>query len=195
MINQKIILGFDEVGRGPLAGPVVVAGVVTKINLTIPEKIIIRDSKTMTIKQKIKANQWIINNFNYGIGQATCQEIDKLGIVAAVKLAARKARGQLETKIQFNNLKKVLVDGQEKWFPDCQAIIKGDAKIPQIAMASIIAKVYRDNLMIQLSKKYADWDFDKHVGYGTKKHIEMIKKFGLIKKLHRVSFCQKILNR
>jgi ribonuclease HII len=190
---QKQIIGFDEVGRGPLAGPVVVACVLTVKKVKIPDEIIIRDSKKMTSKQKQKANDWIGKKFQFGIGQVSALQIDQKGISNAVRLAAFKALDNLKQKVKIDFSKtQLLVDGRDEWIEGSQAIVRGDDKIVQISMASIIAKVYRDNLMIKLSQKYSEYGFENHVGYGTAKHMQAIRKYSLIEGVHRKSFCKKI---
>lgn len=191
---MKIIIGFDEVGRGPLAGPVVVACVFCKAEFIRPEGVVIRDSKKMTQKQKKEANHWICENFPFGIGQVPALEIDKQGIANAVRLSAFLAFKNLKSKIDFSiENAELLVDGNDEWLEGSRAIIKGDDKIIQISMASIIAKVYRDDLMKKLALKYPQYGFENHVGYGTAKHIEAIRKYGLIEGVHRKSFCGRIL--
>lgn len=193
-MKAKLIIGFDEVGRGPLAGPVVVGCVLVDEETAIPDDIVIRDSKKMSVKQKEKANEWIRKNFNFGIGEVSAFEIDQKGINNAVRLAAFKALKNLEdkTEIDFPQT-ELLIDGQDAWIKGSKAIIKGDDKITAISMASIVAKVYRDNLMIKLAQNYPGWGFEKHVGYGTKMHCQKIREFGLIKNIHRMSFCKKLV--
>jgi ribonuclease HII len=196
MESNTLILGFDEVGRGPLAGPVVVACVLNNTYKPImqPKDVVIRDSKRMTLLQREKSSAWILSSFPYGIGQVEASEIDKIGISNAVVTAARKAMGDLQTKegISYTSV-KILVDGREEWFPGCKPIIRGDESVPEISMAAIVAKVYRDNLMKNLSLKYPGWGFEQHVGYGTKAHCKMIYAKGLLKGVHRFSFCRSIV--
>jgi len=191
---RNSILGFDEVGRGPLAGPVVVACVLSNAKINIPKDIIIRDSKKMTIRQKEKANIWIRENFNFGIGEISTTLIDQKGISNAVRLAAFLALKDIKNKIKIDIEKtRILIDGRDEWIEGAQSIIHGDDKVKEISMASIIAKVYRDKLMIELAKLYPNWGFDKHVGYGTAWHCQQIKKFGLIAKIHRTTFCHNLI--
>ncbi|NMC36524.1 ribonuclease HII [Candidatus Beckwithbacteria bacterium] len=184
------IIGFDEVGRGSLAGPVVVAGVVDT-GLSVPKHIVIRDSKKMTRLQRQKASNFICQNFAFGIGQATVAEIDKLGISKAVVLAARRARKKIEQSQISENI-TIINDGNLAWFKDGKALVKGDDKVPAISMASIIAKVYRDTLMINLALQFPNWGFERHVGYGTALHRQMIIAHGLLKNIHRKSYCRNI---
>jgi len=191
------IIGFDEVGRGPLAGPVVVGCVLTRKKLSeIPPRIVIRDSKTMTKLQLNKSFQWITSSFPFGIGQASALEIDEKGIGKAVVLAAQRARKDLEVKLSSSLASStLLVDGRTKWFPNCTCIVKGDSTVVEISMAAIVAKVTRDLLMEQLALSYSEWKFEQHVGYGTMFHRKMIVQKGLIPGVHRESFCRKILGK
>ncbi|NMB56723.1 ribonuclease HII [Candidatus Beckwithbacteria bacterium] len=195
MKKEKVefILGFDEVGRGCLAGPVVVACVLTPVKISIPAKIIIRDSKKMTLKQRTNSSLWIKQNFQFGIGKVEAFYIDQKGINSAVRKAASLALENLRRKIEILPSQiQILIDGRDSWIVDSQSVIKGDDKIKQISMASIIAKVYRDNLMTRLAPQYPQYGFENHVGYGTLKHRQAILKYGLISNFHRNSFCQKI---
>ncbi|SRR5258708_4453754 len=189
----KIIAGADEVGRGALAGPVVAAVVVFGIDERI--NVLIHDSKQLTQKQREVADIWIKKNAHYwGIGSANPSEINKLGIVKATNKAFRRAIKNSGIKLDF-----LLVDAfyipkiknlpKRKQLP----IIKGDGKSISIAAASIIAKVYRDELMRNLAtnSKYKKYRWDKNKGYGTLMHRTVIKKEG-ITKLHRVSFLLKL---
>lgn len=189
--NSKLILGFDEVGRGPLAGPVVVSCVLQNLDVKIPTHIIIKDSKKMTKIQREMSDRWIRQNYKYGIGKISATAIDQIGINQAIIKAANLALEELHKKFSKTEY-QIIIDGKDKWFPDCATVIKGEDKYQEIAMASIIAKVYRDNLMTNLKVEYPDWNFEKHVGYGTVKHREMIANHGLILGLHRKSFCRKI---
>ncbi|PIP53573.1 ribonuclease HII [Candidatus Beckwithbacteria bacterium CG23_combo_of_CG06-09_8_20_14_all_34_8] len=193
---KNLILGFDEVGRGPLAGPVVVACVLSNEEIKIPKDIVIRDSKKMTARQKEKANIWIRENYIFGIGQVSANQIDQKGISNAVRLAAFLALKDIKSKSKLDFEKiKLLIDGRDEWIDGSQTIICGDDKINEISMASIIAKVYRDNLMIEIGKQYPVWGFEKHVGYGTAWHCHQIQKNGLIKNLHRTTFCHKLISK
>lgn len=188
------ILGFDEVGRGCLAGPVIVAcvlGNLKSIN-SKPKNIVIRDSKKMTSLQRKQANLWIVQNFAFGIGQTSSNLIDKIGINSATKLAAARAFKNFRTVFSIHDDFQIINDGRELWFEEGSALIKGDSKIIEISLASIVAKVYRDNLMIKIGSKYPDWGFERHVGYGTEWHCKQIKKYGLIKKIHRSKFCKNL---
>lgn len=198
MLNNKNypVIGLDEVGRGSLAGPVVVGCVFLDKKIEIAEKIVIRDSKKMSKKQREVSADWLKKHVVYSLGISSSDMIDKLGIVKAVILAAQEARNNISLKlsaIAYKNT-QIFVDGNQHWFIDDIPIIKGDQKVLAISMASIIAKVYRDRLLAKYDQKYPNWQFSHHVGYGTKYHRQMIKENGLISGLHRKSFCQKILS-
>ena len=192
-LEYKNVIGVDEAGRGPLAGPVVAAAVIlTQYSEELGE---INDSKKLTEKKREKLYDIILNNFNVAVGIASVEEIDKLNILNADFLAMRRALKDLE---KFQDTKKdyiVLVDGnlKIKGYEGKQLpIVKGDAKSLSIAAASIIAKVTRDRIMIDLGLKYPDYDFEKNKGYGTKKHVEAIKTKGVLKNIHRKVFLRKI---
>ncbi len=194
--KSKFCLAFDEVGKGALAGPVVVAGVLVPYTKNIPKRLrglIIKDSKKMSRLQRNKTASIVRAVTNYGVGLVSAMEIEKIGIAAAVKCAARDAKGNIEKKSKLDYLDlRILVDGKDSWFPGDKPIIDGDNLMWQISLASIIAKVYRDKLMASLALIYPFWQFEKHVGYGTLWHRKMIQKFGLITGLHRFSWCRKI---
>ena len=190
--TQKSIMGFDEVGRGPLAGPVVVAAVCLKYQTIPPKDIIIRDSKKMTVNQRMIANRWIVQNTYWGIGQVSATIIDTIGINSAIVQAAHTALTQIRQKAPIS-MYQIIIDGKDAWFKTAKTVIKGESKHQEIAMASIIAKHYRDQIMAKLDIKYPDWKFDHHVGYATKYHRTMIKQHGLIEEIHRTTFCQKII--
>ena len=190
--NINNICGIDEVGRGCLAGPVYSAAVVLNQITNFDSKDFnqINDSKKLSEKKREKLFDYIIDISKFGIGICTVEEIDHLGIQEAVKVSMIRAVESLE--IQPDHL---LIDNMKLELDIPQtSIIKGDQISKSISSASIIAKVSRDNLMKnQISNNYPMYKFEKNKGYGTKKHVDAIKKFG-ISHLHRKSFLSKILN-
>lgn len=175
------VAGVDEVGRGPLAGPVVAAAVIVDMD-NIPEGI--NDSKKLSKKNRLKISNEIKKYSTYCIAEASVKEIDKINILQASLLAMKRAIEGLPKKPLT-----VLVDGKFKPkidFPT-HSIIKGDTLSLSIAASSIIAKVHRDNLMTDFSKKYPEYLWEKNAGYGTKEHLLAIKKCG-ITPIHRKSF-------
>ena len=193
-LEYKNVIGVDEAGRGPLAGPVVAAAVILKEYTEELNEI--NDSKKLTEKKREKLYDIIMKNFDVAIGISTVEEIDKLNILNADFLAMRRALNELKS-IRNEKEYTVLVDGNlkikeyvGKQFP----IVKGDAKSLSIAAASIIAKVTRDRFMKDLASIYPDYSFEKHKGYGTKAHIEAIKDKGAIEGVHRKVFLRKINN-
>ena len=181
MENNLIIAGVDEVGRGCLAGPVFSAAVIlnNKIDLKL-----INDSKKINFQNRLKIAEIIKQNSFYAIGVASVEEIFKINILQASLLSMKRAIDKLETKPD-----RILIDGP--FAPDglknYKTIIKGDEKIKCIGAASIIAKTYRDLLMIKLSKKISHYAWERNFGYGTKAHMEGLKKFGITSH-HRKSF-------
>ena len=187
-----MIIGLDEVGRGPLAGPVVAAA--THLDWQIfpsDPKIVkkIRDSKTLTAKARTEMAKLIREYCPYGIGEASHKEIDALGIRPATRLAMIRALENLLKNFPATVIDLLQIDGNDKFsFPyTSEDIIGGDTKIHHISAASIIAKVYRDNLMIKLAKKYPQYQFEKHKGYGTAAHLASIQKHGPCH-IHRTTF-------
>lgn len=187
-LGYKLIGGVDEAGRGPLAGPVVAACVVIgpdfKIDSTELE--LINDSKKLSAKNREKLFSIIKEKaLAVEIGLADNFEIDKINILQASFLAMRRAIKKLKIEPDY-----ILVDGNFK-IPKLEkpqeAIIGGDGKVWAIAAASIIAKVSRDWLMTEIDKKYPNYEFAKHKGYGTKLHLEKIMEFGPCP-IHRMSF-------
>lgn len=178
------IAGVDEVGRGPLAGPVVAAAVI------LPERAItgcmIDDSKKLTPEAREKASRAILAQaVDVQIGVVAPEIIDNINILQASFLAMRTAVEKLTTQPDI-----ILVDGNKKIpaiLTQQRAIIKGDAKSRIIAAASIVAKVYRDKLMIEMSHLYPEYCFDQHKGYPTPLHRALLKQFGPTK-IHRKSF-------
>lgn len=185
--GYKIICGVDEAGRGPLAGPVFSASVILDDGVIIDG---VNDSKKLSAKKREQLYDEIIAKAkDYSIAFASEEEIDDINILNATFLSMKRAVDGLKIKPDF-----VLIDGNRlpKLSIDSKAVIKGDSLSMSIACASILAKVTRDRLMIKLSQKYPEYQFDKHKGYGTKLHIEMLKKYGPCK-IHRKSFLKKIL--
>ena len=176
---KEKIAGTDEVGRGALAGPVIAAAVILKKNIDG-----LKDSKDLSAKKRFELSEKILRNSYYAFGQATNIEIDEINILNASLLAMKRAILNLPIKPTL-----VLVDGIYK--PDLdipmKTIIGGDSLEDAISAASIIAKVYRDNLMIEYNKIYPDYSFEKNKGYGTKDHFFAIQKKGICK-IHRKSF-------
>ena len=186
----NIVVGIDEVGRGPLAGPVVAVAVYIKRSLwknflkKYPEIIKINDSKKISKKIRKKLYKILINIISFGVGAASVKEIEEKNILQASLIAMERAYISLKVRANF-----VLVDGinTPKIKANVKAIKNGDNKSISIASASIIAKVIRDNLMKKLSYKYPGFFWNKNSGYGTKLHIDRIKLFGITPH-HRKSF-------
>ena len=179
--NESLICGIDEVGRGPLAGPVVACAVILNKG---HHYLGLNDSKKVPAKQRLILNEELKNNVtSYAYGIATPQEIDDLNIYKATQVAMQRAINQLS--IQPTHL---LIDAMklDNDIPQT-SIIKGDAKSVSIAAASIMAKEYRDNYMKELANDYPNYGFEKNVGYGTKQHLEAIDTFGVVNE-HRKSF-------
>ena len=178
---QNTICGFDEAGRGAIAGPVVVASVIFDNYSNIPNGI--KDSKKISFANRIILYKKIKKIANVGIGIVTPSIIDKIGISKATNLAAQKS---LPKNV---NIKKNLIDGNIKieTHYNVENIIKGDENYVSIAAASVIAKVTRDQIMIFKGKKNKIYKWDKNKGYGTKDHLLAIKKYG-ITSFHRKTF-------
>ena len=176
-----ITAGVDEVGRGCLAGPVVSAAVILKENINLN---ILKDSKKISFKKRIEIAEHIKLNSTYAIGLATVEEILNLNILQAALLSMKRAIDKLSIKPEL-----ILIDGNfaPKGLKNFKTIINGDEKIKSIGAASIIAKVFRDQLMIKLSEKFHNYAWERNFGYGTKAHMEGLKKFGVTSH-HRKSF-------
>lgn len=182
----SIVCGVDEAGRGPLAGPVCAAAVI------LPDGLIIEgldDSKKLTEKKRDALYDVICEDaIAYSIAFASVEEIEELNILQATFLAMKRAVEGLNVKPDL-----ALVDGNQKPPLEIQArtLVKGDAKSPSIAAASILAKVTRDRLMTEIAEQYPEYEFPRHKGYGTKLHYEKIMEHG-ISPVHRRSFLKKI---
>ncbi|SFD87212.1 RNase HII [Bacillus sp. OV194] len=179
--GKRVIAGVDEVGRGPLAGPVIAAAAILKPGTYIPG---LNDSKMLSESRREELFGEIMKNaVSIGIGLVTAQEIDEINIYQASKKAMVKAVGAM--KEQPDHL---LIDAMELPLAVTQSkIIKGDAKSVSIAAASIIAKVTRDRYMKKLHRNHPQYHFNKNMGYGTKEHLEALERFGPVEE-HRRSF-------
>ena len=184
------ILGIDEVGRGPLAGPLVIGAVILPEDER-PWFSELKDSKKLTSKKRETLNELILAESTTGLGWIAAEELDQFGITESLRLATRRAVKQI--KSLHTPFSQIIIDGNLNFLADTplekytSTCIKGDTKIREISAASIVAKVARDHYMIELATKYPEYSFEKHVGYGTKKHIESIHKYGLTPE-HRRSF-------
>lgn len=179
----KLIVGVDEAGRGPLAGPVVAAACIFPRAYIDKE---INDSKQLTEKKREELFEIIKKDaIAYGVGIVSAEEIDAINIYEATKKAMKMAIDNLKHEYDL-----ILTDAMPLKGFDVEVvpIIKGDAKALPIAAASIIAKVTRDHMMIELGKKYPEYGFEVHKGYGTTKHMEALKEHGPIKGIHRFTY-------
>lgn len=181
----QVICGVDEAGRGPLAGPVCAAAVILPKHLEIPG---LTDSKKLTDKKRRELFPLIQEQaVAYGIGLSSQEEIDEINILQATFLAMERALSQLDVRPDM-----VLIDGnRERDFGvPVQTVIKGDSLSANITAASILAKVTRDNLMMELAQQYPQYGFEIHKGYGTKAHYEALRQYGA-SPIHRRSFLKK----
>lgn len=181
----KVICGVDEAGRGPLAGPVCAAAVILPPHLEIPG---LTDSKKLTDKKRRELFPVIKEQaIAYGIGMASEQEIDEINILQATFLAMQRALDQLMIKPEL-----ALIDGnREKDFGlAVKTVVKGDSLSMNIAAASILAKVTRDDLMVEMAKMYPEYGFEIHKGYGTKAHYAALTEHGP-SSIHRMTFLKK----
>ena len=184
--GYKVICGVDEAGRGPLAGPVCAAAVILPIDIEIEG---LNDSKKLTVKKREKLYDIIIEKaMAYGIAFASEKEIDELNILNATYLAMNRAIEMLEIKPDI-----ALIDGNKNAGinQNSLCIIGGDGRSAAIAAASILAKVTRDRYMLELDKKYPEYNFAKHKGYGTKVHYEALRQYGP-SEVHRITFLKKM---
>ena len=186
--GYKFICGVDEAGRGPLAGPVCAAAVILP-----PDTIIegVNDSKKLSEKKREELFDVVINTaLSYCIAFGSVEEIEEHNILATTMMTMKRAVEGLDVKADY-----AIIDGNRMPNLDIPGnfVIKGDANSMSIAAASILAKVSRDRLMLEYAKEYPQYCFEKHKGYGTKLHNEMILKYGP-SKIHRMSFLKKLLN-
>ena len=181
----QVICGVDEAGRGPLAGPVCAAAVILPAHLDLPG---LTDSKKLTDKRRRELFPRIKEQaIAYGIGLASQQEIDEINILQATFLAMERALAQLSVRPDL-----ALVDGnrEKDLGVPVKTVVKGDSLSANIAAASILAKVTRDDMMLDIAKQYPEYGFDIHKGYGTKAHYEALRAHGA-SPVHRNSFLRK----
>ena len=177
-----LVAGVDEAGRGPLAGPVVAAAVILDDLHPVPG---LADSKALTAaRRESLADQIRARALCVAVGSASVEEIDRLNILQATLLAMKRAVEGLRLTPG-----KVLVDGNQlpRWSLQSQAIVDGDAKVPCISAASIVAKVHRDNLCVQLHEQFPHYGFAQHKGYATAEHLQALRLYGPCE-AHRRSF-------
>lgn len=182
----ELICGVDEAGRGPLAGPVCAAAVILPKGLVIPG---LDDSKKLSDKRRRELFPIIQQEaVSFGIAFASQEEIDEINILQATFLAMRRAMGQLNPQPEF-----ALIDGNREtdFGVPCKTVIKGDSLSANIAAASVLAKVTRDNWMMKAAEKYPGYGFEIHKGYGTKAHYAALEKLGPCP-IHRRSFLKKL---
>jgi len=185
-IPFELICGVDEAGRGPLAGPVCAAAVILPKGLVIPG---LNDSKKLSDKRRRELFPIIQQEaVSFGIAFASQEEIDEINILQATFLAMRRAMEQLNPQPEF-----ALIDGNREtdFGVPCKTVIKGDSLSANIAAASVLAKVTRDNWMMEAAEKYPGYDFEIHKGYGTKAHYAALEKLGPCP-IHRRSFLKKL---
>ena len=185
--GYNLVCGVDEAGRGPLAGPVCAAAVVLPKGLILEG---VNDSKKLTEKKREALFDVITEQaLDWSVAFATVEEIEEINILNAAMLAMKRAVEGIKNPVDF-----AIIDGNRK--PpleiDCEAVVKGDAKSMSVAAASILAKVSRDRILRQYAVDYPQYGFEKHKGYGTKVHVEALKKYGPCE-VHRPSFLKKIL--
>ena len=179
------VCGIDEAGRGPLAGPVCAAAVILPKNLEIPG---LDDSKKLSDKRRRELFPIIQQQaIAYGIGFASHEEIDEINILQATFLAMKRALAAMEIKADF-----ALIDGNREtdFGLPVKTVVKGDSLSANIAAASVLAKVSRDDLMEAMAKEYPQYGFEIHKGYGTKAHYEALRTYGPCP-IHRLSFLKK----
>lgn len=196
--SDVFVFGLDEVGRGPLAGPVVASCVAYKVpaQIELPKNIRIRDSKKLSEKQRAESSHWLRQqeNIYWSLAERSAQDIDRLNILKATFEAMEEAFVKCFSKIPQGAPYIVLVDGNLlpaflKSYRQAKALVKGDSKSFAIAAASIIAKEYRDAFMSEIAKDFPDYAWDQNAGYGTEAHRNAIQSQGLTL-WHRRSFCK-----
>ena len=177
---MDIILGIDEVGRGCWAGPLVAGAVILKNDIEG-----LRDSKKLSATKRVRLAKQIHAQSHVGLGWVSPQEVDSLGLTKAVGLAMERAVAKIS-----EDYSHMVIDGSINYFPNEKraiAVIKADDSVPAVSAASIVAKVARDTHMAEIATLHPSYGFEKHVGYGTKQHIEALARHG-VTSLHRRSY-------
>ena len=193
-VQKKWIVGVDEVGRGPLAGPVTIGVFALPVGYRGDDLKGIRDSKKLSEK---KRNEWVdvlrgVQEGKYAVVSVSPQTIDSAGIQASIRSALASALQELQLE---SNLCEVFLDGglhAPSEYVSQKTVVKGDDTVPVISAAAIMAKVTRDRLMVEYDSVYPEYQFAKHKGYGTKVHREAIAQHGF-SPIHRRSFCKSIV--
>lgn len=180
---MDVVIGVDEVGRGAWAGPLLV--VAARLTGTLPDGL--RDSKLLNKKQRNSIFNLLSSNFQFGEGWVQAHEIDDLGLTNAMRLGVERALLMIEAQ----HTDQIIIDGAINYcgdkFPRAQAIVRADNLHPIVSAASIYGKVLRDRHMAELGGQYPEYGFESHVGYGTVRHSQALKRFG-VTSLHRRSY-------
>jgi len=178
------MIGVDEVGRGCLAGPILVAAA-RQIG---PLPTSLRDSKLMTRKQRETIYQLLTASCQFSEGWVKAVEIDRYGLAKALRLGIKRALSGIQAQVD----EEIVMDGKVNYMPKkfkkARCLVDADNLVPIVSAASIFAKVTRDNYMIELARRHPAYKFEKHVGYGTVEHLKAIDSFGIIKFVHRASY-------
>lgn len=187
--GARYVVGLDEAGRGALAGPVVAAAVILPLDApaTLHKLRDVNDSKRLTARRREQLYELIVTHaLCWGVGRASAEEIDRLGIIPANARAMEQALAQLDPGGEF-----LLIDGRMRLrnvpLPQ-QSVVRGDSKSLSIAAASILAKVSRDRQMIALGERHPQYGFGRHKGYCTRQHVEALSRHGPCRAVHRFSF-------
>lgn len=178
------MVGIDEVGRGCLAGPILV--VAARARTQLPDGL--RDSKLLSRKQRLEMLNLLSNCCEFGAGWVKAVEIDRYGLAKALRLGIKRALNSLKVQID----EEIIMDGKVNYLPrkfkNANCLVYADNLVPIVSAASIYAKVTRDNSMVKLAKRHPFYKFENHVGYGTAEHLKAIDSFGIIKFVHRTSY-------
>ena len=178
------MIGVDEVGRGCLAGPILVVAARAKSQL--PDGL--KDSKLLSRKRRLEILDLLSNRCEFGEGWVEAIEIDKHGLAKALRLGIKRALSKIDAQIE----EEIIMDGNINYLPKrfkrVKCLIGADSLVPIVSAASIYAKVNRDNFMMKLAKRYPVYRFEDHVGYGTEAHLKAINSYGVLKFVHRTSY-------